>query len=158
MKTMQGYVIVVVLGGMLLAGCGAVTPGGSPLANPAVFGMELGSEPVDVPTLPNFLEMLAGPTGWVILGAVLSSLLVKWPWYNAQGDAVKRGLILGGSMVAAIGARLAITYIPAAFWEQTAAYWYIIGGIVMTWLGSQGWFKTVVQPQREKERVALVLE
>lgn len=156
MKTKVWIAAVVVL--LLLTGCVETTPGVSPLATPALPGAGLDGEPVDVPTLPDFLEMLAGPTGWVVLGAALSALLAKWAWYNAQGDALKRGLILGGSIVIAVVARLALTYIPAVFWEKTAAYWYIIGGVVMTWLGSQGWFTLKVKPQREKERVERVVE
>lgn len=151
-------IAVVVMALIIPAGCVPVDPDVSPLAAPALPGAALDGDPVDVPTLPDFLEMLAGPTGWVILGAVLSSLFAKWPWYNAQGDALKRGLILGSSAVIAISARLALTYIPVTFWEQTATYWYILGGVVMTWLGSQGWFNLKVKPQREKERVERVLE
>jgi hypothetical protein len=140
------FVVVSVLVLALVAGC-VVTPGMSPLETPVAPGGGLdGGGDVDVPALPAFLEMLAGPTGWVILGALFSSLAAKWPWYNAQGDALKRGLILGVSIVMAIGARLTLTYMPAAFWEATAAYWYIIGGVVMTWLGSQAWFRAVVKP------------
>lgn len=138
------FVIVVVLV-LLLAGCSS--DGLSLLETPAVSA-------VDVPTLPVFLDMLAGPTGWVILGALLSSLFAQWPWYNKQSDALKRGLVLGASIVPAIIARLLLTYVPASFWEQTAAYWYIIGGVVLTWLGSQGWFKGVVKPKQELERKA----
>ncbi|MBN2391657.1 MAG: hypothetical protein JXR84_13110 [Anaerolineae bacterium] len=152
------FVIAGVLVLSFLAGCVTTSPGVSPLAMPTLPGSGLAVDTVDVPTLPDFLEMLAGPTGWVLLGAVLSALVAKWPWYNAQGDVLKRGLLIGGSMVIAILARLALTYIPATFWEQTAAYWYIIGGTVITWLGSQGWFQAMVKPQREKEREWRVLE
>lgn len=148
MKKMRLGLIVAVLVFSFLAGC----------AMPVLADGGSGIDPVDVPTLPDFLELLAGPTGWALLGAVLSSLVAKWPWYNAQGDAFKRGFILIVTMVIAIIARLAVTYIPAVFWEQTAAYWYIIGGVVAAWLGSQGWFNLKVKPQREKERIASVLE
>ena len=153
---MRLFVIVGALVLSFLAGCVTSTPGVSPLAVPALSGG--GVDPVDVPALPDFLEMLAGPTGWLILGAVLSSLLAKWAWYNTQEDALKRGLILGLTTLLAIGARLLITYVPPTFWEKTASYWFIIGGIVIQWLGSQGWFKTVIKPQREKERVWKLVE
>jgi len=138
-----GALLVVAL---ILVGCTEVTPGISPVGMPAVGDGAV--DGVDVPTLPQFLEMLAGPTGWVVLGAFFSAVAAKWPWYNRQGDALKRGLILGGSAVVAIAARLLLTYMPASFWEKTEAYWYILGGIVLTWLGSQGWFRAVVKPAR----------
>lgn len=137
--------LVVILLLAILSGC-EMTPGVSPLEIPALPGAGLAGDDVDVPELPAFLEMLAGPTGWVILGALFSSLLAKAEWYNALSTDLKRGLILGASVLAAIAARLALTYTPPAFWEATAAYWYIIGGVVMTWLGSQAWFRAVVKP------------
>lgn len=106
-------------------------------------------DPGQVPTLPAFLELLAGPAGWVALGAFCSALLAKWPWYNAQGDAVKRGLPIAFAIGAAIGARLLLTYVPDSFWEATAAYWYIAAGCVITWLSSQAWFQVAVKPNRK---------
>lgn len=143
---------------LLLVGCITPDPGASPLALPASPDFLSDVPDPDVPTLPAFLEMLAGPTGWVIVGAVLSALLATWPWYNAQGPALKRGLILGLSAFFAVGARLLITYVPPSFWEGTAAYWYIVAGIIMQWIGSQGWFKMAVKPQREEEHEWRVLE
>lgn len=132
---------------MILAGCMEVVPGISPVEVPApIDGSVKVVDGVEVPELPAFLEMLAGPTGWVILGALFSSLLAKMQWYNALSTDLKRGLIVGASVLAAIAARLVLTYTPPAFWEATAAYWYIIGGVVMTWLGSQAWFRAVVKP------------
>jgi hypothetical protein len=157
MKKMLVVTAVLMLVFVLVSGCEA-TPGVSPLEIPGIPGGGLGSGDVDVPTLPDVLEMLAGPTGWVILGAVLSALFAKWVWYNKQGNIIKRGLILVISMGIAIIARVLVTYVPAWFWEQTAVYWYIVAGVALSWLGSQGWFSTVVKPQREKERVWRVLE
>lgn len=151
-------VIAGVLVLLVVAGCLPVGPGVSPLALPALADGAVASEPVDVPTLPAFLEMLAGPTGWALLGAMISALCANWAWYNAQSTVIKRGLILAGSAVFAIGARLLLTYIPITFWEATAAYWYILAGVVITYLGSQGWFNLKVKPEREKEREWRVLE
>jgi len=154
MKTKVWIAAVVVLLLVLVSGCDVI-PGVSPLETPVFPGA--GGD-VDVPTLPAFLEMLAGPTGWVILGALFSSLLAKWPWYNVQVDEIKRGLIIVVSVVAAISARLLLTYVPPVFWEATAVYWYIAGGVVLTWLGSQGWYRGVVKPaamaQKIKESLA----
>lgn len=148
--------VLVVL--VILAGCVPVDPDLSPLAAPALAVAAMEGDPVDVPTLPDFLEMLAGPAGWVILGAVLSALVARWPWYNAQGTVFKRGFILVASAILAICARLLLTYVPVSFWGATAEYWYIIAGIVATYLGSQGWFNLKVKPDREKERVWKLVE
>lgn len=141
---MKRYALILLILSIVLIGCEAVAPGVSPVQTPGLAGGAV--DPADVPTLPQFLEMLAGPAGWVLLGAAFSAQAARWPWYNQQGDSIKRGLILAGSAVVAIGARLLLTYMPATFWEQTEAYWYIVGGIVMTWLGSQGWYRAVVKP------------
>jgi len=137
---MKRFAIVAVVVLALVIARGAMAQGGMP---PEV-------EPGDVPELPSFLELLAGPAGWVILGGFFSALLARWPWYNAQGDAVKRGLPIAFAIGAAIGARLLLTYVPDSFWEATAAYWYIIAGSLMTWLGTQGWFQAVVRPNRRQ--------
>ncbi len=145
MKTKTWLVIAAVLVLSVLAGCVVTEPGVSPLATPLPLDGGGGGD-VDVPALPAFLEMLAGPAGWAVLGALFSSVAAKWPWYNAQSTEIKRALILAVSIVLAIGARVTLTYMPSTFWEATAAYWYIIGGVVMTWLGSQAWFRAVVKP------------
>ncbi|MBN2391746.1 MAG: hypothetical protein JXR84_13555 [Anaerolineae bacterium] len=146
------FVAVVLL--LVLVGC-EVMPGISPLETPVLPGG--GGGDVDVPTLPAFLEILASPTGWVILGALFSSLLARAAWYNTLSADVKRGLILVSSVLAAVGARLLLTYMPPLFWEATAAYWYIVGGVVMTWLGSQGWYRAVVKPAELAEKTKKAL-
>jgi len=143
MKRIALFVAVMLLL-VMVSGC-EVAPGVSPLETPLPPDGG-GTGGVDVPTLPSFLEMLAGPAGWAMLGALFSSLLAKAAWYNALSADLKRGLIIGASVLAAVAARLLLTYMPASFWEATATYWYIVGGVVMTWLGSQGWYRAVVKP------------
>lgn len=140
-------IVVLSVFALLLVGC-VVNPGVSPLATPP-YPADVPPD-LEVPTLPAFLEMLAGPVGWVILGALFSDLCSKWAWYNTQNDFLKRGLILAGSVVVAVVARVALTYVPVSFWDATAEYWYILAGVVITYLGSQGWFQGVVKPARSR--------
>jgi hypothetical protein len=128
----------------------AQTPGDSPIPTPTPSA-EPGPTPPspdDIPTLPDILETIAGPTGWVILGAVFSTLFASWKWYNQQSSAIKRGMPVVAAIVVSIIARVLLTYIPTNFWGDTAEYWYIIAGALLTWLGSQGWFAAVVKPNR----------
>ncbi|MBN2389909.1 MAG: hypothetical protein JXR84_04255 [Anaerolineae bacterium] len=149
-KVVQITAIVVLLTILGVVSVGAQGPGESPVPTPTLTPtVEPGPiDPGTIQTLPDLLEMLAGPAGWVMLGAFFSSLLASWAWYNEQGDAVKRGIPVALAVVVSILARLLVTYVPASFWEGTAEYWYILAGIVATWLGSQGWFKAVVKPAR----------
>lgn len=147
---MRRIVVLLAVVLLLLVGCVTPDPGVSPVATPS-YPLDVPPDPGNVPTLPDFLEMLSGPAGWVLLGAVISQLFVKWPWYNMQPGEIKRGLIILASIVCAVGARLLLTYVPASFWQQTAAYWYIVAGVILTWLGSQGWYQGVVKPSRERE-------
>lgn len=128
----------------------AQAPGDSPIATPTPVSSPTPVPPApdDVPTLPDFLEAIAGPTGWIILGALFSTLFASWNWYNQQTSAIKRGLPVVSAIVVSVLARVLLTYIPLKFWGDTAEYWYIIAGALLTWAGSQGWFAAVVKPNR----------
>jgi hypothetical protein len=112
-------------------------------------------DPGQIPTLPDFLEMLAGPAGWVMLGMLASMLLKRWAWYNEQSSEIKRGLPVVAAALLSIIARLVITYVPADFWIIVGPYWVIIAGTFSTWIGSQLWYHLAVRPKGEqKEDVA----
>jgi hypothetical protein len=93
--------------------------------------------PVAVPTLPGWLEMLAGPPGWLMLGILFSVILERWVWYNERPAWLKRGLPVLLAIIASVIARLVLTYLPAAWFEFFAPYWFIIAGAFITWLGSE---------------------
>ena len=131
--------VLVLVGILVLFGCAPVGAGNSQIAPPPGNGGGLVA-PDEVPELPNFLEVVAGPAGWVAVGVLVSMLLARWDWYNAQPSAVKQALPVAISAGVSIVARLLLTYVPPAFWIASAPYWYIIAGTVMTWLGSQGWY------------------
>ncbi len=111
---------------------------------PPVVAAQQPVEPIDpgqVQPLPQVLELLAGPVGWVALGTLLSMWLAHWEWYNAQVEAIKRLLPVVLSASLSIAARLLLLYVPAEVWEALAPYWFIVMGTALTWLGSQAWYQ-----------------
>jgi hypothetical protein len=103
-------------------------------------------DPGQVPALPDFLRTLAGPAGWVLLGAFVSALLARWDWFNRQPPAFKGLVPVALAAALSILAQVLLTYVPASFWTAAAPYWTIIAGAAVTWLGSQGWFQLVEKP------------
>jgi len=147
-KGLRVCIIVAVLAVLTMRLVSAQGPGESPVPTPTLTPTVEPIDPGTITSFPDFLEVLAGPAGWAMLGAVFSSLLAGWGWYNAQGETIKRGLPVALAVVVSVGARLLLKVVPAMFWEETADYWYILAGVAATWLGSQGWFKAVVKPAR----------
>jgi hypothetical protein len=110
-------------------------------------------DPDTIPALPDFLEFLAGPGGWVAIGVFISLLLVKWAWFNAQTDAVKQGVVVGITIAVSTLARVLIMVVPSAFWAWSAPFWLIIAGSIMTWVGSQLNFYLAIKPSRELDEL-----
>ncbi len=141
-----GLVLVLVF---VVAVGGAAAQGGVP---PAI-------DPGQVPALPDFLRTLAGPAGWVLLGAFVSAMLARWEWFCRQPTVFKSLVPVALAAVLSIGAQLLLTYVPVTFWAAIAPYWTIVAGAAVTWLGSQGWFQLVEKPaQAPKLRGASVLQ
>lgn len=115
----------------------------------------LAQDIVEPQPLPEFLDLLAGPTGWIVVGTLASMALATWPWYQAQLSAVKKALPVVIAVVVAIGARLLLVYVPAAVWAVLAPYWYIIAGATVTWLSSQAWYQLAVK--RRSPRTFMIL-
>lgn len=137
MKLSTRVIMILVLVVSVLAG----------LLAPRVLAQEP-VEPIDpeqVQALPDFLELLAGPVGWVLLGALVSMALARWSWYNVQPHEIKTVLPILIAALLSIGARLLLVYVPVQVWEVLEPYWFIIAGTVMTWLGSQGWYQLAVR-------------
>ena len=102
-------------------------------------------DPGNIPSLPDFLEQMAGPGGWLALGALASMLLSKWDWYNAQPSEIKRAIPIGLAAVGSMTARALATFVPAEFWAAIGPYWLVIAGTVTTWIGSQAWYHVGVR-------------
>jgi hypothetical protein len=117
-------------------------------------------DPGQIPALPDFLEILAGPTGWVMLGVLASMRLARWPWYNNQPSEIKRVLPVVAAAIVAIIARVLVTYVPESFWIAIGPYWLIIAGTIATWVGTQVWYQISVRPrkQEQEEREYKVIE
>lgn len=144
------FVLVVAVSGVVKAQAG---PGDSPLPTPEPTATPASTpgpiDPGDIPELPALLQVLAGPQGWVILGVLVSMLLAKWAWYGSQPSELKQMIFVGSVAALSIIAYLLVTYIPTTFWQASAPIWTIVAGIIMTWLGGNGWYALVVKNQRE---------
>jgi len=144
------FVLLVAVGGVARAQVGngdSPLPTPEPTVTPAPDPAPV--DPGDIPELPALLQVLAGPQGWVILGVLVSMLLAKWAWYNAQSSELKQGIFIGMVAALAILAYVLVTYIPVAFWQASAPIWTIVAGIAMTWLGGNSWYALVVKQQRK---------
>jgi hypothetical protein len=127
----------------------AAGPTASPVPTPVPPGP--GPSPIDpgvIPTIPEFLEFIAGPEGWAAVGVAISMMLARWAWYNRQSDDVKRALPIVGAIIVGIIGQVLLTYVPAAVWDALFQYWFVVYGSLLTWLGSQAWFRFVVKPRR----------
>jgi len=105
-------------------------------------------DPGEIPTLPDFLETLAGPAGWLMLGTLASMMLAEWAWYNKQPFAIKRAIPIALAALASMLARALIVAVPVSVWAAIAPYWMIIAGTVATWVGSQAWYQLGVRPNK----------
>ena len=112
-------------------------------------------DPGAIPELPALLRLLAGPQGWVILGVVISMLLTKWSWYKAQSSSLKEVIFVGLTAGASTIAYVLVNYIPADVWLATAPFWGIVVGVMMTWLGGNGWYSAVIQPRKAAVKAAV---
>lgn len=150
MKRWNVLLLVVVLvftTGILAVGVGAQAgPGDSPVATPLVPPDPI--DPGTVPDLPAFLELLAGPTGWVVIGVLVSMVLSCWTWYNNQPSVLKQLIPIVISILVSTAARLLLTFVPESVWARLAPYWVITAGAIMTWVGSQGWYQIAVRPKK----------
>jgi hypothetical protein len=123
----------------------------SPIVTPTPEGIPIPPAPIDpgvIPELPALLRLLAGPQGWALLGVLISMLLTKWPWYKEQPSSLKQVLFVGLTAAASTLAYVLVNYIPADVWRATAPFWGIVAGVVMTWLGGNGWYSLVIQPRQ----------
>lgn len=151
-KFLTGLVVVFVATVLVMGVAGAQAgPGTSPIPTPTATAVPpTPIEPGDIPELPALLGLLAGPQGWVILGVLVSMGLAKWPWYNAQASQIKQAIFVGATAVLSILAYVLVTYVPAAVWAATAPFWGIVAGIVMTWMGGNGWYALGVKAQKPR--------
>ena len=135
---------------------GAQSPIVTPTPTPP--GAPVPPSPIDpgaIPELPALLRLLAGPQGWALLGVVISMLLTKWGWYKAQSSGLKQAIFVGLTAGASTIAYVLVSYMPADVWLATAPFWGIVAGVVMTWLGGNGWYSAVIQPRKAAVKAAV---
>ena len=153
------FALALALALALMSGCAPIPAGvadspieppGSPVEPPAPVA------PGDVPALPEFLEMLAGPAGWVALGVFLSALLARWPWFSALPGDVKSLVVPAASALLSIGARSLLMFVHEDVWTGLAPFWFIVAGTVGVWLSSQGRFFLMRSVSDSREVVRLM--
>lgn len=92
---------------------------------------------MDIPTIQEFLQMLAGPVGWGILGAFVSVACSKWPWFEQQESEIKQAIVIALSALSSMLSHVAYVYIPADVLAAIGPYWIILYGTIGTWTGGQ---------------------
>ena len=85
----------------------------------------------------DFLQMLAGPAGWVALGGFFSVVLAKWTWFNTQSSSIKQALVIALSVVVSALSHVIFTYTPVEVMQALAPYWVILYGVIATYTSSQ---------------------
>lgn len=135
----SGLLLVGVL--VLFALSRLLFPGGvlaqSPIETPAPPSDGGVVNPDDLMDVQGFLSFLAGPMGWLAVGAILSSLWDKWAWYGQQSVAVKRVVPLVAGVLISSVAQVLLTVVPADVWLAITPYWSIVAGVIMTFLGGE---------------------
>ena len=114
-----------------------------------MLGSMVSADGVVLPDLLTFLRFLFSPEGLLGLGGVVSWALSKWAWYNQfTSDFLKR-VILGGIVaVLGIAAYLLATYVSPDVFEALNPFWFIVGAVVLQYVGSQAFFQLAVKNEK----------
>lgn len=84
--------------------------------------------------LQQFLTWLATAGGY---SAALAFISERLPWFQTLSPQNKQLFHLVGSLVIALGAYAALTYLPPATLAALKPYFVIVSGVVGTWMGNQ---------------------
>ena len=93
---------------------------------------------MDIPTLSQFLELMSGPAGWAILGAFISALCAKWPWFEAQESDIKQYVVVVLSALASMISYASYNHFPADVLQALSPYFVILYGTITAWTAGQG--------------------
>ena len=105
--------------------------------------------PVDPGTLlelPAFLEMLAGPSGWVALGMFISLVLRKLTWYNQQSKDIKTILPMALTILFSSLSYALVTFVPIEILNAITPFFIIMAGVIVTWMGNELTYLFFVKP------------
>ncbi len=86
------------------------------------------------PTLVNVLTMLASGVG---VGAVISFLFAKIPWFGTLSSSAKTWIVFGISIGLPVAATAALQFVPAEVWAKLEPYWQAVATGFLIWAGSQ---------------------
>jgi len=84
-------------------------------------------------TLNDFLVWLTAGGAGIVLAFVLERI----PAFQALTSAAKSWLTLALTVVIALAAWAALTYIPPELMAQVAPIFTVVAGVVVAWLGTQ---------------------
>ena len=84
--------------------------------------------------LSQFLIYVASGGG---AAALVSFAGERLPWFQRQTSRVKSYLMLGASIIVALGAWAVMTYVPADVLAQVRVPFQIVAGVVSAWLANQ---------------------
>ena len=84
--------------------------------------------------LSQFLIYVASGGG---AAALVSFAGERLPWFQRQTPRTKSYIMLGASVIVALGAWAVMTFFPAAVLAQMLVPFQIVAGVVSAWLGNQ---------------------
>ena len=84
--------------------------------------------------LSQFLIYVASGGG---AAALVSFAGERLPWFQRQTPRAKSYLMLGASVVTALGSWAVMTYVPAAVLAQVRVPFQVVAGVVSAWLANQ---------------------
>ena len=84
-------------------------------------------------------QTLQAVAGMVLTGALVSSLLEKFPWFQALARGAKETVVALFTFGSPIAAQLVLDMVPASVFAALDRYWILVALGAVGWLGSQGW-------------------
>ena len=84
--------------------------------------------------LSQFLIYVASGGG---AAALVSFAGERLPWFQRQTPRIKSYIMLGASVIVALGAWAVMTYVPAEVMAQVRVPFQLVAGVVSAWLANQ---------------------
>lgn len=69
--------------------------------------------------------------------AALSFILERVEWFQGLSATNKSWVVLGGTLVIALGAKAILVYVPKEILDALAPWFEVVAGVVVAWVGTQ---------------------